>query len=181
MYHKLLVGAGLALMALSVGAMDSSGTVESGAAAPSIEVRVTTDLAADARLARERKVPLLVMFAQEGCAYCELVESEFLRPMLISGDYDDRVVIRIVMLDSFDSIRDFDGNMVESDDLAMRYRAPLTPTVVFLSPAGREIAPRLVGVGTVDFYGGDLDARIDTALLALRQPRVAVDDTLPLR
>ena len=174
MYHKLLLGTVLVLTALSVWAMDRDIDEGVAAAAPAIEVLESRDLAADARLAAERGVPLLVMFAQEGCAYCEVVESEFLRPMLISGDDDDRVVIRKLMLDSFDSIRDFDGDMVEVEDLAMRYRAPLTPTLVFLSPQGREIAPRLIGVGTVDFYGGDLDDRIDRALTKLRTPAVAV-------
>ncbi len=175
MYRKLIIAALLAPWVMAVWAMDHDDyDVDAEDAAPQVEVLVSRDLAADARLATERGVPLLVMFAQEGCAYCELVESEFLRPMILSGDYEDRVVIRKLMLDSFDSIRDFDGSSVEVETLATRFNAPLTPTLVFLSPQGRELAPRLIGISTVDFYGGDLEARIDTALATLRRPQMAV-------
>ena len=170
MFRKLFVTAGLVLAALSVWAAEIAPTDGMATEAQVVE---TLDLEADARLAAELQVPILVMFAQQGCAYCEIVEDEFLRPMLISGDYDNRVLIRRVMLDGFDSIRDFNGEMVGVDDLSMRYRAPMTPTVVFLNPQGREVAPRLIGVTTLDFYGGELDERIDAGIKRIRVPQVA--------
>ena len=66
-----------------------------------VQVVRTTDLASDAQAARERNLPILMMFSMDGCGYCELVEQDFLRPMLISGDYRDKVIIRMVKTDSF--------------------------------------------------------------------------------
>ncbi|UCE90318.1 MAG: hypothetical protein JSW10_05755, partial [Pseudomonadota bacterium] len=54
-------------------------------------------------------------------------------------------------------------------EFAQRYSAFVMPTVVLVDHRGRELAPRLVGVTTPDFYGGDLDDAIDTALGRLRQ------------
>ena len=39
------------------------------------------DLAADARLAAARKIPLLLLFSEAGCPWCERARQEFLLPM----------------------------------------------------------------------------------------------------
>ena len=43
------------------------------------------------------------------------------------------------------------------------WKAGFTPTVLFLGPQGQEIAERLVGLGSNDFYGAYLDDRLATA------------------
>ncbi|UCE89290.1 MAG: thioredoxin fold domain-containing protein [Pseudomonadota bacterium] len=134
-----------------------------------VHVAQTTDLQHDAHSARERDLPILMMFSMDGCPYCVLVEEDFLRPMLISGDYQDKVIIRMVKTDTYGNVRDFDGRAVDVDEFAQRYRAFVMPTVVLVDHRGRELAPRLVGISTPDFYGGDLDDAIDTALGRLRQ------------
>ena len=138
-----------------------------------VEVVVSTDLQADAVLAAKRKLPLLLMFSMQGCTYCEIVEEDFLRPMLISGDYADKVIIRMLMTDSFNQVKDFNGEQIEVGDLADRYNASLTPTVVFVNSQGSVIAETLVGLTTPDFYGGDLDDQIDLALQKIKTMRVA--------
>ncbi len=55
-------------------------------AAGAAEVPESGDLAADGRLARSLGVPLLVVFSAEHCGYCELLEAEILRPMILSGE-----------------------------------------------------------------------------------------------
>lgn len=128
----------------------------------------TTDLSADAQLARYRQVPILVMFATEECGYCHIIEEEFLKPMLRNDAYEEKVLIRRVMLDDYGTFTDFDGSETTSDELASRYDARLTPTLVFLGPNGKELAPRIVGVQTVELYGWDLDNGIDTSLSKIR-------------
>jgi len=118
-----------------------------GAAEP-VSVPRVTDLQALGAEARARNLPILVMFSSEHCPYCMVVREEFLKPMLRSGDYTQRVIIVEIESDETPLI-DFD--------------------VVFLDAEGRELAPRLVGITTVDFYGGYLDEAIDTALLRLRK------------
>jgi thiol-disulfide isomerase/thioredoxin len=109
------------------------------------------------------------MFSAEHCTYCEKLEEDFLKPMLRSGDYDDRVLIRKVKIDGFGTIRDFDGNKVDAEAFADRYKVYVTPTVVFIDGDGAQLARKRVGLSTPDFYGGYLDQSIDTALDVLRR------------
>lgn len=119
----------------------------------------------------EKRLPLVLMFSSEYCAYCVRVENDFLIPMQISGDYTRRAVIRKVKIDYGNTIRDFDGNEVDADEFAARYAISVTPTVLFLDAHGRQLAPRRVGLMTPDFYGGYLDESIDTALDMLRRSK----------
>ena len=136
--------------------------------ARAVEVPVTTNLQADAQLAAERRIPLMLVVAADYCSFCKLLSEEFLKPMLLSGDYTDKVLIRELRIDDDDAIRDFDGSRIAPDALALRYRASLTPTLLFLDAQGREVARRLVGVGTLDFYGEEIDQTILRARQRIR-------------
>ncbi len=121
------------------------------------------DFAALGDRARSGHMPILLVVSQEDCPYCELLKREILEPMLVSGEYDGRVIIRELLIDSELPVRDFDGRAIAPDELARRYGARLTPTVLFLDDRGRELAERIVGINTVDFYAYYLDAAIDAA------------------
>ncbi|MDH5786112.1 MAG: thioredoxin fold domain-containing protein [Chromatiales bacterium] len=122
-----------------------------------------------ATLLEQKRVPLVLMFSSEHCAYCVRVESEFLIPMQISGDYDNRAIIRKVEIDSGNELVDFSGQRLSADQFASRYHIYVTPTVVFLDHHGNQLAPKRVGLMTPDFYGGYLDDSIATALDILRR------------
>ncbi|WJW75593.1 thioredoxin family protein [Thiohalobacter sp. IOR34] len=129
---------------------------------------LASDLQRDARLARERRIPILLAVEASHCGYCRLLESDFLVPMLISGDYDDRVLIRRIDIDAAELLTDFDGRRITPQTLAERYGVSFTPTLLFLDAEGRELTERMVGLTTPDFFGGYLDQAIDAALRALR-------------
>ncbi len=116
-----------------------------------------------------KRLPILLMFSADYCSYCERLEEEFLKPMLRSGDYDDKVLIRKFKIDGFGTVRDFDGRQISVDAFTARYNVHVTPTVVFLDGSGAQLAPKRVGLSTPDFYGGYLDQSIDTALDVLRR------------
>jgi len=134
---------------------------------PQVEIINTEDFRVDSRLAIKKQTPILILFAMEGCAYCEYVEEEHLKPMLRNADYSKKVIIRRVMTDDFDSLIDFDGKTISSSDFSARYDASLTPTVVFLDHNGKQLS-RILGVRNTEFYGGDLD---DSLALSLRMIR----------
>lgn len=136
-------------------------------AADAVEVSISEDLQRDAREAEARGVPLLLVFSADYCEYCDQLEEEFLRPMLISGDYDHRVLIRMLKLGKGSSVRDFAGRDIATDDLATGYRVRVTPTMLFLDKEGRELTPRMVGINTPEFFGGYLDRAIEEAAAAL--------------
>ena len=89
--------------------------------------------------------------------------------MYISGEYDNKVIIRKVMIDSYASVRDFSGNKMESSDLAHRYNIKVTPTVMLVDSRGNELAPKILGINTVDFYSAYLDQAIELSQLSLRK------------
>lgn len=131
-------------------------------------VPLTTDLQAAASLAHTRNIPLLIMFSLDNCPYCMVVREEFLDPMQRSGDYSNKVLMRILKMDD-NFVTDFDGRRVPVDDLAVRYGASVAPTVVLLDHHGQMLTKRLLGITTADFYGSYLDAAIDKSLQRLHE------------
>ena len=79
--------------------------------------------------------------AAEDCPYCHLIEEKVLRPMIMSREYDDKILLRKINIDDSRSFQDFDGNLITNREFAKRYKVNLTPTVLFLDHTGSEIAP----------------------------------------
>jgi len=92
-----------------------------------------------------------------------------LGPMTLAGDDPRRVLLRKVMLETVDSLRDFQGRAISADELARRYGVGMVPTLYLLDGDGRELVPRIVGYTSPDFYPAYLDQAIEVARELLRQ------------
>jgi thioredoxin-related protein len=132
-------------------------------------VPVAQDLRDAGQRAEQSCAPVLLEFAAEYCDYCELLEREILDPTLLNKTYDQRVVMRKLLIDDGSTLRDFDHLPTDAARLADRYKVWLTPTVLFVDSRGEETAERLVGVSSLDFYGGYLDAALDQSRQRLRE------------
>jgi len=108
------------------------------------------------------------MFSQEECPFCLKLTEEILEPMLISGDYTDRVLIRELMIDGNDELVDFSGESIDPRAVFSRYLLYVTPTILLLDSKGDEVAERQVGINTVEYYGYYLDEAIRQALEKIR-------------
>lgn len=135
-----------------------------------VEVPVATDLRQLAAQASDRRLPILLTFSAINCSYCELLEEDFLEPMLLGGEYTDKIIIRKLILDDGSTVDDLSGKRVFATQLSDRYRVFVTPTMLFLDADGRELAERMVGINTPELFGGYLDNCIETALLSIRAP-----------
>ena len=133
-----------------------------------VEVPQTTDLSALATQAQTKNLPVLLVFSAQHCAYCVLLEEEILKPMLVSGDYRDRVLIYKVMIDESSDLLDFNGKSINAALLAQRYNVYVTPTMLFLDPAGQELSERILGINTIEMFGGLVDQAIEMSLKQLR-------------
>ena len=122
-----------------------------------------TDLRQEARLAKVRNLLLVIEFSSEYCGYCRKLEELFLVPMQRNAGYRDKVLIRYVLLDMYETLVDFDGRSMSTSEFAARYDISLTPTLLFLNGDGIEMSEKLVGIWSEDFYGGFIDSRIDEA------------------
>lgn len=140
-------------------------------AADGVKVAEVNDFQAVGERAEARRLPIMLMFSADHCGYCTQVEEDYLKPMLRSGDYADRALIRKVKIDGYDKIRDFDGKMISTAEFAERYDVFVTPTVIFISGDGVEVGEKRVGLMTRDYYWAYLDSSIDQALNILRRDK----------
>lgn len=155
---------GVWLLAVAWLALHSPG----GAAGEDPRIEPARELATDAAFASARGLPILLAVTRDLCSYCEQLKARILLPMLRSGEYEDRVIIRELRLDSSQTIRGFDGETTTPGRLAEAYDASFAPTVLLVDASGRELVPRMVGVNTLDMYGYYLDQAIDQAHAVLR-------------
>lgn len=109
---------------------------------------------------KQDKLGLMIMFHAEYCDYCKRLESDLLQPMVRSGDYDDKILIRKIQVDGAYDLVDFNGERISSDELSTRYDASLTPTLVFLDADGKEQAERILGYTTPDLFGAYVEREI---------------------
>jgi len=138
-----------------------------------VTVPVARDLQQDGAQALSQQLPILLTVTSIACSYCELLEQDFLRPMLLGGDYRDKVIIRKLELYPGATLTDFNGQTITASELSSRYRVFVTPTLLFVDGTGKELAQRMLGINTPELYGGYLDNCIETALLTIREPTLA--------
>jgi len=132
-------------------------------------VPVASDLSQLATQSSQRKVPILLMFSATDCDYCERLEADVIRPMMLSGDFDRRAIFRKVVIDDTHPLEDFRGGNLDAGVFANQRHIKVTPTLVFVDSNGKELAPKVVGYQTDTFYNAYLDQAIDVSQQLLRQ------------
>jgi thioredoxin-related protein len=131
-------------------------------------IKPAVDLRSEGRAAQRDCKPLLLEFAATYCEYCSLLEREVLNPTLLNRDYERRVLMRKLLIDRSTRLGDFAGkDSITAGQLAQRYKVSVTPTLLFVDGSGQELTERMVGVTTLDFYGGYLDLALDRARASL--------------
>ncbi len=136
-------------------------------ALPYVEIKYATDFSQLGEIARDENKIILLEASASGCDYCELLEEEFIKPMLRSGDYTD-VLIRKIEIDHSTTIKDFSGERSSPDEFARRLKIRLTPTLLFFDGHGNEVSQRILGINSLDLYGGYLDDAIKTGLQKIK-------------
>ena len=119
------------------------------------------DFQALSQTMQEKNLGLVLMLHAEHCPYCALMENEILSPMIKSGEYDKKVIIRKLQVDEARDVIDFAGKTVEPSDISSKYKSFVTPTLVFLDHLGNERIEQMVGINTVELFGAYLDIEID--------------------
>lgn len=127
------------------------------------------DLASDSDIARKSAVPMLVLVSTSDCIYCIQLKKQILGPLLKSGLYKDRLVVRELFIDEGEQVIDFSGTRRAASAVAEDYKARLTPTLLFLAPGGSRLLKNMVGFYTPDMYGYYLEQNIETAIAAMKQ------------
>lgn len=103
--------------------------------------------------AKQKNLPIMLMFGAEWCEFCHQLTYEVLDPMTVSQRYEGKYVfMRHVGIDLNPLIPDFQGKPTEKRVWAEKLGADLTPTMLFMDGNGKEVAPRIVGISNIEFY-----------------------------
>lgn len=148
---------------LPVGLLSQTGLAEASKQLSRPDIPVAISLRGDAILARKKIIPVLLYFSDPQCGYCRKLEDDIFLPMLRSGNYEDRVLLRKISWLSRALVVDFDGSKREPGAIASRYGVRVTPTLVFVDDRGEEVAQRILGYNGPEFFWFYLDRAIDEA------------------
>jgi hypothetical protein len=120
-----------------------------------------TDLAADARVAQQSGIPVLVLVSLAGCPHCEGIRRGHLTPML--KDRPPRAIIRQVDLQSSAPVKGFSGKATTHEAWLAEQGIKFAPVVLLFTSEGKRAVEPLVGAMLPDFYGAYLDDAIQAA------------------
>jgi hypothetical protein len=116
---------------------------------------LAANFAADAKIAREKLLPIVVLFSLPGCPHCEVIRRSHLRPL--SNEVPLRATVRQIDIDADREMVDFQGAITTHRAFASGQRIKLTPVVAFFGPSGEVLAEPLIGALLADFYGAYLE------------------------
>lgn len=125
---------------------------------------VPASLPVVAEIAAAKREPLVLLVSLPGCPFCELVRRNYLLPAQRDGSLQ---AWQLNISDRATPLTGFDGKVTTAAAQVAAWKAGFTPTVLFLGPAGQDLAERLVGLASVDFYGAYLDERLAQARRAV--------------
>jgi hypothetical protein len=154
----------------SLGRRQFTAALAAGMALPQLALAADTalpvpaSLPAAAGIAALKKEPMVLLVSLPGCPFCELVRRNYLLPAQRDGSMH---AWQINISDRTTPLIGFDGKVTTAAAQVAAWKAGFTPTVLFLGPAGQDLAERLVGLASVDFYGAYLDERLAQARRAV--------------
>lgn len=151
--HHLMLGLLFALMALPVWAEN---------------LPLASDLQQDGITSERDRIPIMVFFMSTDCPYCEEVKDLYLDPMVSSGQYSGRLIVRMVDTEGSDYLRDFSGKRMFHEEFADDQGASFTPVLKFYDHQGIELVPEMLGYSSPDFYLAYLESAIKTSINKLR-------------
>lgn len=139
--------------------------------AAAFELVPAGSFAADALVAREHRIPILVFYSRDDCKWCDITRSRYMIPLARDKKNAQRVLIRVVDLSSdFDTpLTDFSGRTTTHHTFARMRRIRMTPTLDFLDDRGNRLVDPIVGMRSEDFYGLTVERAIEASLAKMRE------------
>ncbi len=123
------------------------------------EIPVAKSLQTEILQALKTASPLLVFVSLDNCPFCKIARENYLLPLM----NEQSIPIVQVNFRYSASVIDSRGHVLTQDQLIRAWGVKVAPTMLFLGKEGKEVAPRLTGGSTSDFYGVYLDERIRIA------------------
>jgi len=125
------------------------------------------DMALDASVMRAQAKPMVVLYSQAECSWCEEAR-HYLVPMSTAPASRDHALFRQVNIDSEVTLTDFGGVRTTHRAFARARKVRLTPTVVLYDADGKQLGEAIVGMRLPDFYGQYIINAIEAARSTLK-------------
>ncbi len=135
----------------------------------SISLEKVTDLQKDGTFSTETQRPIFLYVSSQGCPYCKRLERDIIAPMIKSGSYDEKILMRKILWEESTPIINFKGEEISPGDFLLNYNIMATPSILFLDKDGNEIAKRLNGYRSADLFWYYLDSSVDKAVEVLKR------------
>jgi thioredoxin-related protein len=129
-------------------------------------IETTTDLPTIARLSAAQGRVLILYVSRPSCPYCAQLEKDVLLPLLKDHDLMAQVTLRELSWTSA-VITGFDKQQHSAAEVITAWDIVGTPTLLFLDGSGHEIAERMAGYPSADFYWYYLEEAIKKAQTTL--------------
>lgn len=129
-----------------------------------------SNLPKDLAAMQAAKIPMLLFVHASYCPYCQVVDSNFIAPMVSDPTYRGKLIVRRIEIDAPLSIIDRQGNKETNKHFAQRLGVRLVPVVAFFGPDGQQIGDAITGVTVPDFYPYYLQQGIDLAESCVKNP-----------
>jgi thioredoxin-related protein len=133
---------------------------------------LVSNLSQDGQLSERTGKPIMVFYMSTSCPYCEEVQELYLEPMYRESQYREKLIMRMVNIDSADYMRDFRGQRTDHISFADAQGTSFTPVIKFYDATGKELVPEMLGY-VPDFFLGYLEASIRESITKLRQRKTA--------
>lgn len=135
---------------------------------PYVELKLVDNFQTLTREANQTGKVILLEMSATYCGYCKTLEEAIIKPMLRSGDYN-HVLIRKLNIDSHYPMNDLNGKKSSPFELSSKMGVYLTPTLLFLDGNGNEVGERIIGVNTLELYGGYVESSLQQGLQTINQ------------
>lgn len=135
---------------------------------PPVTIKGGTNLIADGRESNNKKIPIILFFSMKHCPYCREVEEDYLKPMLRNTEYDNKVIIRKVRIDSNGDVTDFAGKIQDVEDFSDSYNVSMVPHLLLVDSQGNQLVEPIVGIRNSHYYSAELDVSIDASTQKIR-------------
>ncbi len=132
------------------------------------EITTVKNFSKDARISLQQHKPIFLYVSSISCVYCKRLDKDVIGPMLKSGDYEKKIIMRKITLEDTDPIIDFNGKLVIPEDFLVDYKINATPTLLFLDHQGKQLTKPLEGYLSADLFWYYLDKAIDRSVAKLR-------------
>ena len=128
-------------------------------------IPLASDFQADGLEQQISKRVILLYVSAPHCAFCKKLEKEIIFPLLKSGEYKDKIILRKIDWHGSENILDFNGESIKPSRFLEQYQIRITPTLLFFGANGKEIHKRLLGYRGGEFYWYYFDAAINKSNL----------------